>query len=163
MSPFRPDIVATWVFRMTDGDPEILLLRRSPGRILAGLWQCVTGSVEANERVAAGALREVREETGLRPADIEAFYDLDMVNLFHEPSIDGVYSEAVFAVRVRADAIPTLSAEHDALRWVRPAEAGALTVWPAYRMAIERIESDLLDRDRAPWFELTPDGLRRTR
>lgn len=160
MSPFRPDIVATWVFRMTEGDPEILLLRRASGRILAGLWQCVTGSVEADERVAAGALREVREETGLGPGDIEAFYDLDMVNLFHEPSVDGVYSEAVFAVRVRAGAIPTLSAEHDALRWVRPGEAGALTVWPAYRTAIERIETDLLDPGRAPWFELTLDGMR---
>lgn len=163
MSPFRPDIVATWVFRITGGIPEMLVLRRSPGRILAGLWQCVTGSVEADERVAAGALRELLEETGLGPGDVEAFYDLDMVNLFHEPSVDGVYSEAVFAVRVGDGATPTFSKEHDALRWVRPEEASALTVWPAYRTAIERIASDLVDPDRATWFELTLDGSRRAR
>ena len=32
-----------------------------------GLWQCVSGSLEAGERVAAGALRELAEETGLGP------------------------------------------------------------------------------------------------
>ena len=69
--------------------PEILLIRRAPGRILPGLWQCVSGSLEPGERVAAGALRELAEETGFGGDDIEAFYDLDLVNQFHEPSVDG--------------------------------------------------------------------------
>jgi 8-oxo-dGTP pyrophosphatase MutT (NUDIX family) len=59
--------------------PEILLIRRSPGRILPGLWQCVSGSLEPGERVTSGALRELAEETGFGAADIEAFYDLDLV------------------------------------------------------------------------------------
>ena len=29
--------------------PEILLIRRAPGRILPGLWQCVSGSLEDRE------------------------------------------------------------------------------------------------------------------
>jgi 8-oxo-dGTP pyrophosphatase MutT (NUDIX family) len=56
---------------------EVLLIRRSPGRILPGLWQCVSGALEPGERVVAGALRELLEETGFGPDDIEAFYDLD--------------------------------------------------------------------------------------
>ena len=59
---------------------EILLLRRSPGRILPGLWQCVSGSLEADETVTGGALRELVEETGYGPEQIAAFYDLDLVN-----------------------------------------------------------------------------------
>ena len=90
MSPFRPDLVDCWMFRVgrTARDiarPEVLLIRRAPGRILPGLWQCVSGSLEGGERVALGALRELAEETGFGPADIEAFYDLDLVNQFHEP------------------------------------------------------------------------------
>ena len=48
MSPFRPDLVDCWMFRIGRtargvARPEILLLRRSAGRILPGLWQCVSG------------------------------------------------------------------------------------------------------------------------
>ena len=105
MSPFRPDLVDCWMFRVgrTARDiarPEILLIRRAPGRILPGLWQCVSGSLEPGERVALGALRELAEETGFGPADIEGFYDLDLVNQFHEPSVDGIVTAAVFAVRL---------------------------------------------------------------
>jgi 8-oxo-dGTP pyrophosphatase MutT (NUDIX family) len=166
MSPFRPDLVDCWIWRVprTARDiarPEILLLRRSSGRILPGLWQCVSGSLEADERVAGAALREVAEETGFAATAIEAFYDLDLVNQFHEPTVDAIVTAAVFAVRVEAHAEPTLSHEHDAARWLSVDDAHAEVVWPGYRTAIERIRDDLADPERAAWFELTMDGARR--
>ncbi|MEO5705127.1 MAG: NUDIX domain-containing protein, partial [Candidatus Limnocylindrales bacterium] len=101
MSPLRPDLVACWLFRVdAAGRLEILLIRRASGGTYAGLWQCVTGRLEAGERILDGALREVAEETGLGPADIEACFETDIVNWFHERSIDGLLSEAVFAARV---------------------------------------------------------------
>jgi dihydroneopterin triphosphate diphosphatase len=163
MSPFRPDLVDCWIFRVVRSardvpSIEILLLRRAPGRILPGLWQCVSGSLEHGDRVAVGALRELREETGLGPDEIEAFYDLDLVNQFHEPSYDAVVIAAVFAVRVHPDAEPTLSDEHDAARWLAVDDAHAGVVWPGYRTAIERIRDDLSDPERASWFELSLEG-----
>jgi 8-oxo-dGTP pyrophosphatase MutT (NUDIX family) len=165
VSPFRPDLVDCWIFRVirsARGVPstEILLLRRAPGRILPGLWQCVSGSLEADDRVAVGALRELQEETGYGAAQIEAFYDLDLVNQFHEPSYDAVVTAAVFAVRVRTDAEPALSHEHDGCRWLPLDDAHAEVVWPGYRTAIERIRDDLGDPERARWFELTLAGER---
>ena len=160
---FRPDLVDVWVFRVgsdTAERLEVLLMRRSAGRILAGLWQGVSGSLEAGERILAGALRELREETGIDAAAIEALYELDQVNQFHEPSVDAIVTAAIFAVRVGPDVQPVLSHEHDALRWVAPAAALELVVWPAYRESIARIERDLTDPSRAPWFELTLDGVR---
>jgi 8-oxo-dGTP pyrophosphatase MutT (NUDIX family) len=168
MSPFRPDLVDCWMFRvgMTARGverPEILLIRRSPGRILPGLWQCVSGSLEPGERITAGALREVAEETGFGPDEIEAFYDLDLVNQFHEPSYDAIVTAAVFAVRVRNGAEPVLSHEHDEARWLAVEEAHDEVIWPGYRTAIERIRDDLADPERAAWFELTEAGDRRPR
>jgi 8-oxo-dGTP pyrophosphatase MutT (NUDIX family) len=158
---YRPDLVDVWIFRVGPGGLlEILLMRRSPGRPLPGLWQGVSGSLEDGERIAAGALRELHEETGFGTDTIEAFYDLDLVNQFHWPSVDAIVTAAVFGARVPAGAEPTLSSEHDAHGWLTPAGARELIVWPAYRSAIEVIERDLADPGREPWFRVRLDGSR---
>jgi len=168
MSPMRPDLVDCWMFRVVHSardvaSIEILLLRRAPDRILPGLWQCVSGSVERKERIALAALRELHEETAFGPDRIEAFYDLDLVNQFHEPSFDAIVSAAVFAVRIRDGMEPTLSREHDEARWVALDDAHHDVIWPGYRTAIERIRDDLSEPERAAWFELTFEGDRRPR
>ena len=155
---FRPDLVDVWIFRLAGDRVEILLMRRAPGRVLPGLWQGVSGSIEDGERIAVAAWRELAEETGFAGAAIEALYDLDLVNQFHWPRVDAVISAAVFGARVGATADPVLSTEHDAFRWVSPAEALDLVVWPAYRTAIEVVARDLADPLREPWFRLRPDG-----
>jgi 8-oxo-dGTP pyrophosphatase MutT (NUDIX family) len=103
------------------------------------------------------------EETGFGAERILGLYDLDQVNQFHEPSFRSIVTSAIFAVRVRPDAEPALSHEHDAMRWVSVAEALELAIWPAYRESIRRIEENLVDPARALWFELTLDGERARR
>lgn len=151
----RPDLVACWLFRLDEaGLPEILLIRRAAGRIYAGLWQCVTGGLEEGERIVDGAIREVVEETGLGLSDLEAFFETDQVNWFHEASRDAVLSEAVFVARVRPPAGIVLSDEHDAFRWLSPEDARALVTWPAYERAIDFVEWLLANSDRAAAFRL---------
>ncbi len=120
----RPDLVGCWIFRVTpERGLEILLLRRAPGRIYPGVWQCVTGGLEGDEKVFDGALRELEEETAIRRDDLEAFYSLDQVNVFYADHADTLMAEAVFAARLRAGIEPRLSHEHDAFRWLGPDEA----------------------------------------
>ena len=155
MSPLRPDLVACWLFRVSPaGQVEILLIHRAPGRLYPGLWQCVTGRLEAGEPILAGALREVAEETGIGPAQIEALFETDIVNWFHEVAVDGLMSEAVFAARLRPNAPITLSHEHDDLRWLTPPEAHELVLWPAYHRAIEQIEWLVANPDKAAVYRL---------
>lgn len=155
----RPDLVACWLFHV-DAEPgrglEILLIRRAPDRMHPGLWQCVTGKLEPGERIADAALREVREETGLGAAEIEAFLETDIVNWFHESTVDAILCEAVFAARIRPQAEVRLSHEHDGARWLAPDAARALVVWPAYRRAIDHLEWLLAHPGHAAAYRL-PD------
>jgi 8-oxo-dGTP pyrophosphatase MutT (NUDIX family) len=167
----RPDLVECWVFRVVppgaadDARPdaerlEILLIRRAAHRIFPGLWQCVTGGVEPGERVPAAAMREVHEETGLGPAEIEAFYDLDQVAPFYDEGADAVVISAIFAARVRPEAEARASWEHDGLRWVPAAHAPRLAIWPSYAESVRRVREQLLDPDLARWFQLDGEGRR---
>jgi hypothetical protein len=49
------------------------------------------------------------------------------------------------------------------MRWVSPADALELAIWPAYRESIRRISENLLAPERAIWFELTLEGQRARR
>ncbi len=164
VSPFRPDLVECWVFRLTPaGDVEYLLIRRAPGRVFAGLWQCVTGRLDPDERIPTAALREVEEETGLTGPAIEAFYDLDQVESFYDEGSDAVVSAVIFAARVGATAEPALSHEHEEARWLGRDEALRLAIWPGYRESFERIERLVGNPEIGRWFELSPDGRRLSR
>ena len=51
---------------------RLLLQRRPAGSDrFAGLWNGVGGHVESSEHAREGALREIREETGLTPKELE--------------------------------------------------------------------------------------------
>lgn len=138
---FRPDLVSCWLFRVEpDRGLRILLLHRAPGRIFPGIWQPVTGGLEAGERIVDGALRELVEETGIGPEGITALYGIDQVNIFHADHVDALQAEAVFAAHLHPGIEAVLSEEHDAQRWVAPEEATEMVLWPAYREAIRHIE-----------------------
>jgi 8-oxo-dGTP pyrophosphatase MutT (NUDIX family) len=150
----RPDLVDVWVFGLGPVGPEVLLLRRAPRRVLAGLWQGVSGLIEPGETIVEAARRELREETAIEGDAIEKFYHLDYVAEFVWAPSDALVASAHFAARVRPGVEPILSEEHDTARWASIDEALAVAVWPGYREAIGRIRDDLLDPERAPWFEL---------
>jgi 8-oxo-dGTP pyrophosphatase MutT (NUDIX family) len=155
----RPEYVDVWIFRVRDAALELLLLRRSPGRLLGGMWQCVAGAIEPEEGIVAAALREAVEETGFSGSAIEAFYSLDFVASFLWEPADAVYSSVHFAMRVGPTAEPVLSTEHAEVAWLAPDDAIARAVWPAYREAITRVRENLVDPAREPWFRVeVPEG-----
>lgn len=156
------NVVECWIFRIAADDRlEVLLMRRSSGRIFAGLWQPVTGRPEDGEPAPRAALREVEEETGLGWPALEGFYTLDQVVQLYASGRNGLSHMVLFAARMRSGAQVVISHEHDDVRWVAPAEAADLAIWPAYRESLARIERIAADPGHAYWFELDEEGRRK--
>lgn len=159
-------MVDVWPFRLVDGRPELLLLHRvvnhAKGGAVNRFWQGVSGGVEPGEAAAAAALRELEEETALRPA---AFYSIEAIFQLYNPRRDRVETVLVFAARLNASAEPVLSREHDEWRWASVEQALDLLPFAPQRDAVRRLVEDIVERpDRAVLFEIAvEDGARRER
>ena len=123
------------------------MLRRSGAGRCTGAWEVVHGHIEAGERPAEAALRELREETGLAPT---RFYNVSRFEAFYQHAIDTVALVPVFAAFVADGAEPVLGAEHDAAEWVAPAEAAARVAWPREARALEDLARVFRDGHPGP-------------
>ncbi|HUI64852.1 MAG TPA: NUDIX pyrophosphatase [Bacteroidota bacterium] len=147
MSGVSAGVIEVCVFRFTRDRPEYLLLRRSPDENLyPGMWQIVTGTTEENEKAYEAALREVREETALRP---ERFWIVPYTNAFYDRHSDAVILIPFFAAQVRSSDDPVLSAEHSAGEWLPYDQALKRLVWPGQRRGVEIVHQYILGGQEA--------------
>lgn len=112
---------------------RVLVLKRIAAK--GGFWQPVTGRVEEGERPDRAALRELKEETGLEAA-IEPIDAPHAFALGTSTGAPRVAREFPFMARVADDAPVVLSAEHDAMEWVTPAEAVARVPWEGLKRSV---------------------------
>jgi dihydroneopterin triphosphate diphosphatase len=100
------------IFKMVEGKPQFLLLKRVPER--GGFWQPVTGGVDEGEDLAEAAKRELLEETQIR----EIIRLIEDVHYFEFESIGfGQLKEYVFGVEVAANTEAIISDEHSEMKW----------------------------------------------
>ncbi|MCI4357527.1 MAG: NUDIX domain-containing protein [Thermoplasmata archaeon] len=108
----RPRVRAAIAAILRDG--RWLVHRRPPRGLLGGLWELPGGKLEPNEPPEAAIRREVREETGLRLADLSRAGSVRHDYSHFSVSLDVFRGKAIG--RFRAEE-PT-----DSFRWVTPGE-----------------------------------------
>ena len=119
----RPSI-PTWFFALTvvRRDERFLLVReRKHGQV----WYLPAGRVEPGETLAAAALRETREESGLE-VRLQG-----VLRIEHQPLPDGGARVRVYFLAAPADDAPPKSRpDHDSLEagWFTLEEAGRLSL-----------------------------------
>jgi len=143
------NIVDLYVYRIREGRPEFLVLRRSPGRRLGGTWQSVHGRIEPGETAWQAALRELEEETGLRP---ERFHQIDSVNTFYAADEDTIHHCPSFAALVPAEAPIRLNEEHDAFEWLEPDAVIERFIWPGLRRGVTEVVQEVINGAGAKAF-----------
>src|SRR5215469_14873372 len=143
--PRSVQVVVSGTFR---GKREYLLLRRVSTH--GGFWQPVTGSLEEGESHREAAVREVREETGVRAA-VSDLIDLELINRFAiAPEWRGKYApgvthneEVCFALEVREREVVLDPIEHDAYLWVDYETAARMLYWNSSKRALAAAERAL--------------------
>ncbi|HLG05666.1 MAG TPA: NUDIX domain-containing protein [Gemmatimonadales bacterium] len=131
--PTRVAYVDVLVLRGRADELEVLCLRRGPGGRSPGSWEGVHAHIDPGETPVETALRELLEETGLRPLKL---YNLSRVESFYRHSSNEVVLVPVFAAFVARDAAVKLSEEHDEYEWLRPQAARSRVSWPRIRREI---------------------------
>jgi dATP pyrophosphohydrolase len=149
MSRINFRIVEVVVFRI-EKTPEFLILRRSDkDKIYPGLWQIVSGGIKRGEKAYEAAMREVQEETGIKP---KRLYNTPLTNTFYFSSNDSVNVSPVFAAEVEGGTEVKISSEHRDFRWLRKDEAISLLVWPGQKEAIKIVNDYILDENPSRKF-----------
>lgn len=141
----RYDMVQCFVIRPggaeATGDWQVLQLRRRPADYMGGTWQTVFGGIEPGETAVAAALRELAEETGLRPVE---FYQLDYVNIFYVAASDTMWHVPCFCAVVEHAAEVRLDGEHDDWRWLAQRDAERHMMWRGDRLALAELREQIL-------------------
>jgi 8-oxo-dGTP pyrophosphatase MutT (NUDIX family) len=136
VTTIRVALVDVYVLRGAGPALQCLVLRRAAGGRCPGSWEAVHGHIEADERPAEAAVRELHEETGLAPLRL---YNLSRMESFYLHRSDEVALVPVFAAFVSPDAVVRLGPEHDRLEWLPPEAARRRFAWPREGRALEDI------------------------
>jgi dATP pyrophosphohydrolase len=136
------NLIEAHIFIETKKGIKFLLLKRANNQIYPGLWQMVTGKIEEKEKAHQTALREINEETGLKPVQL---WVAPTINSFYEPKEEYICLLPVFAARVEEETNVILSEEHSEYKWVGKDEAKKLLAWQGQREAVEIIKDYFLN------------------
>jgi len=140
-------IVEVCVFRLKNDLPEYLVLRRAvDDPVHPGMWQLITGTVEEGERALDASLRELQEETEMKP---ERYWVVPFTNSFYDPRRDSVNMIPFFAGQVGSSIEPRLSGEHSSYAWLPLNEARACLVWPGQRNGLDIVHRYLVAGEEA--------------
>lgn len=118
-------VVDVYAYRMVADKPLFLLCMRAPDTLYAGQWRMIGGKVEPDETAWQAALRELEEESRLKPVSA---WSLPSVNMFYEWQHDRVTLGPAFAVEV--EGAPILNKEHVDYGWFSREDALPLLIWP---------------------------------
>lgn len=147
--PLRCTMVSVIAVRGHGDATRTLLLRRAKPQ-LHGAWTYAAGHIEPGEKAWRTALRELEEETGLRPA---ALYSADRCETYYDVREECIAVVPAFVALVDADAPVRLNAEHDAHAWLSFSEAIA-------RLPFEGQRSLYAQVHRAFVIQPPPEALR---
>lgn len=137
--PIRCGAVCLVAVRRSGGVNEVLLLRRT--RSLRGEWCQIAGGIEDGETAWQAAVRELQEETSLKP---DTLYSGDICEQFYEAHRDAISLLPVFVAYIDGKNEPRLNAEHSEYCWVDFKTAYGMVPLAGQRYVLRHVEQEFM-------------------
>ena len=129
-------LIDLYTYRKEEDQVEFLVFLRSSSKIYANQWRMIGGKVLDDEKSWEAALRELKEETGLKP---EHFWSVPSINHFYEAKSDQVHLIPAFAAELKSDRAPVLDDEHIEYKWIGLDEIDGHIHWPEQQRLMKLI------------------------
>ena len=147
MAEARVGTIDVYVIRPLAEGWRVLVLQRAPEGTRCPLaWEAVHGRLEPGEEPETGAVRELREETGLSPRRLYSI----TVQPYYLHAMKTVQLAVVFAAFVDEPGAVVLGPEHVRSEWLSVPEALDRFVWPREQQALREIVHLLRSGDAGP-------------
>lgn len=124
-------VVAALIHRFADPDKRLLIVRRGPGQSGAGHWEFPGGKVERGESPEQALAREILEELDL-PIRVGTLFG----EVEHAYPSKTIRLRLYWAESLHGDLKLT---EHDAFKWMLPAEIDVLELSEADRPFVAQL------------------------
>lgn len=146
MAELHVGTIDCYVIRPRPDGWRVLVLQRALDTRCPTAWETVHGRLEPGEEPEQGAVREVREETGL---ECERLYSIT-VQPYYLQKMRSVQLAVVFCAFVDEPATVTLGPEHQRFEWLSVDDAMRRFQWPRERVALSEILELLGSGDAGP-------------
>ena len=144
-------VIDAYIYNYKKNELKFLILKRSKTKIYEHLWQGVAGKIEKRETAWQAAIRELKEETGLKPHRI---FVADYISSFYEANFNRINLVPVFGIEVE-DTSVTLSEEHCEYKWVEYHKAYHALTWNGQKKGLKVVHEMLNSKDdRMKWSEV---------
>lgn len=132
----KKKLIDLYPYRVKEDNAEYLLLKRAKGQLYDGQWRMIGGKVEEGETYWEAALRELYEETRLKPV---TFWTIPSLNKFYEHHTDEILTIPAFAAQIEVSASPVLDKEHSVAQWFNIEKAIEVIPWPEQRRLLKLV------------------------
>ena len=127
------------------------MMKRSPGKYYEHLWQGVAGKIEKGETAVQTVVRELKEETGMKP---KKMFAADHIANFYDARNDRILMVPIFGIEVENSDV-RLSEEHSEYKWVSFDEALDLLTWKGQKEGLRTVHDEITSGDdRTKWSEI---------
>lgn len=136
--------IECYILRRVKNKLKFLIIKRSVNdTIYPGIWQIVTGKIEPGEKAYEAALREITEETGLKP---ERLFVLPHTTTFYSPENDAVSLVPLFFCETSEKNV-LLSKEHTDFKWLDAEKASKKLFFKSQKENVNFIDSNFRSKD----------------
>jgi 8-oxo-dGTP diphosphatase len=123
--------ISTGVAIIKDG--KVLLARRAAAEFLGGSYELPGGGIDEGETITEGAMREVKEETGLTVSKVVAMFDGFDYSTDRKPSVRQIN----FLVEVEPGEVVLNPEEHDEYVWADEDTVGDVKMSETMRTCVD--------------------------